>query len=52
MRFKVRATIKGKRIDTDIFFRKKSNAQRFANETNSFRQGANARVINFPRGAK
>lgn len=43
--YKVKATIHGKRIETDIKFRKKKTAQAYADATNMYRKGARARVV-------
>lgn len=43
--YKVRATLRGKRIDTDITFPTKAEAQKYAKDTNKYYKGANARVI-------
>jgi len=45
MVYKVRANIRGKRMDTDIVFNTKAEAQKYAAETNRGFKGANARVV-------
>lgn len=44
-RYKVSATLHGKRIRTTKTYRKKSTAQKYADETNKRRKGARARVV-------
>lgn len=47
MVYKVRAkpSRSGGRITSDVSFKKKKNAKKFADETNKLRPGSNARVI-------
>ena len=46
LRYKVRANISGqKRSTTRITFKTKKEAQDYADETNKYRKGANARVV-------
>lgn len=48
--YKVSANISGKkRSVTDKSYRKKSTAQKYADETNKYRKGARARVIKAPK---
>jgi len=44
-RWRVRATMHGKRITSAKYWLKKSNAQAYADETNQFYRGARARVV-------
>lgn len=43
--YRVSATINGRRILTDIVFDSKIKAMAYADETNRYRHGANARVV-------
>ena len=47
--YRVRATMHGGRLVTDKFWLKRKGAQAYADETNKYHPGANARVVkNFP----
>lgn len=52
MRYKVRATFRGKRIITTKYWFKKRLAQDFADNSNFYYPKANARVVKFPKGRK
>lgn len=45
MRYKVSATMHGKRITTTKYWTKRGGAQRFADHTNYYHRGARARVV-------
>lgn len=45
MKYKVSATMRGKRITTTKYWLKKAEAQKYADATNDFHSGARARVI-------
>lgn len=50
MRYRVRATIRGKRILTDKYWNKRKLAQKYADETNKNNYHARARVIKIVKG--
>lgn len=45
MGYKVNATMHGKRISTDVIFKTKAEASKYAKDTNKYYRGANARVV-------
>lgn len=52
MRYKVRATMHGKRLTTSKYWEKKSGAQKYADATNKFFKNARARVVKYPKKKK
>jgi hypothetical protein len=44
-RYRVSATLRGKRMVTDKYWGSKTDAQKYADETNTFKSGFNARVV-------
>jgi hypothetical protein len=44
-RYRVTATLRGKRMATDKYWESKTDAQKYADETNTFKNGFNARVV-------
>jgi len=50
VKYAVSATLRGKRITTSKFWTKKSNAQKYADQTNEWYRNAKARVVKLRRG--